>query len=562
MENYVVTPSSEVTFYKNPCELTKSHQLTFSSINTQKAYFNSLDKLVLEDFTYQRREAIIRVPYSLDLMEQYNYVSYCNEEYNDRLFYAYITDMNYINDSLTAVYIELDVYQTYQFDFQLKKSFVERMHVGNDRVGLWTAGEEFETGELNDIDITHIGFASEPTTTMVQGRNAVCIVCSEDIMNWSGVLITNGIATGLTFYYMSIAYIDNFKAAITAKGKTDQIITNMYMIPYKMFNAMITRGYLSQHTYHSGQSDEVKAYVPNVEWQGEVLFSSHYLDKKTTGQFKRVTESTGYTPHNNKLYGYPFNYAVLSNNVGGSIDFKYELMNGSTNIQVSGVPTEGCSIKAYALNYNSVSEEHNYNYALDCMKYPVCAWTNDSYTNWLTQNAVNMEWREKSSWLGFAGNTLGSVASAFSNPVGALGSVINGGVDVYKTAVETTLENRMAKTIANGVNGSNNATINYSNDHIYTIYYKRIDGEHAQMIDSYFDKYGYRIGKMWIPETNTRPNWNYVKTIECVIDDTGTDPIPEYYKNRIKELFNNGITLWHNANNFLNYNANNLAPTR
>ena len=55
--------------------------------------------------------------------------------------------MEYVNDNMTDVYIKLDVFQTYQFDFQYKKCFVEREHVNDDTVGLHTVPENLETGE-------------------------------------------------------------------------------------------------------------------------------------------------------------------------------------------------------------------------------------------------------------------------------------------------------------------------------------------------------------------------------------------------------------------------------
>ena len=55
--------------------------------------------------------------------------------------------MKYVNDEMTDIYINLDVFQTYQFDFIYKKSFVEREHVNNDSVGLHTVPEGLETGE-------------------------------------------------------------------------------------------------------------------------------------------------------------------------------------------------------------------------------------------------------------------------------------------------------------------------------------------------------------------------------------------------------------------------------
>ena len=51
---------------------------------------------------------------------------YQNENYSNKWFYAFITNMTYVNDGLTYVQIATDVYQTWQFDITFKKCFVER----------------------------------------------------------------------------------------------------------------------------------------------------------------------------------------------------------------------------------------------------------------------------------------------------------------------------------------------------------------------------------------------------------------------------------------------------
>lgn len=46
-------------------DLTPSNQLTFSDINAQTTFFQGLTGLVLEDFSYQRKDKVIRYPRSI-----------------------------------------------------------------------------------------------------------------------------------------------------------------------------------------------------------------------------------------------------------------------------------------------------------------------------------------------------------------------------------------------------------------------------------------------------------------------------------------------------------------
>lgn len=56
----VITPDTYVKLIHT--ELTNEHQLTFANRSAQTNYFLSLNGLVLEDFTYQRKDNVIRYP--------------------------------------------------------------------------------------------------------------------------------------------------------------------------------------------------------------------------------------------------------------------------------------------------------------------------------------------------------------------------------------------------------------------------------------------------------------------------------------------------------------------
>ena len=66
--------------------------------------------------------------------------------------------------------------------------------------------------------------------------------------------------------------------------------------------------------------------------------------------------------------------------------------------------------------------------------------------------------------------------------------------------------------------------------------------------------YGYKVNELKEPDILSRPNWNYLKTINC--NFTGVD-IPEKDMETIKSIFDNGVTLWHHANTMYNYDADN-----
>lgn len=122
----VITPQSDIILLKVPLTLDNKNQITFANSQTQFQYFNSLPQLELEDATYVRKDNIICWGGQIDDIINYNYVMYRNEAYTNKWFYAFITNMTYVNDGRTDISIETDVFQTWQFDLIYKQSFVER----------------------------------------------------------------------------------------------------------------------------------------------------------------------------------------------------------------------------------------------------------------------------------------------------------------------------------------------------------------------------------------------------------------------------------------------------
>jgi hypothetical protein len=77
--------------------------------------------------------------------------------------------------------------------------------------------------------------------------------------------------------------------------------------------------------------------------------------------------------------------------------------------------------------------------------------------------------------------------------------------------------------------------------------------EYAIKIDRIFDSIGYKTNEMKIPNITGRRNWNYVETQSVAI----LGSIPQNDLQRIKDMFNSGITFWHNPTTFLDYSQNN-----
>lgn len=141
------TPGSVVHFLNVPLENNYKNQIYFADRSAQTTFMMTKRKHTFNDLTYVRKDNIIRVPVHIDDLYDCNYVMYKNSKYNDRWFYAFITDMTYINDGRTDVTIETDCWQTWFDKITIKDSFVEREHVEDDTVGKHIVGENLQLGD-------------------------------------------------------------------------------------------------------------------------------------------------------------------------------------------------------------------------------------------------------------------------------------------------------------------------------------------------------------------------------------------------------------------------------
>ena len=101
----------------------------------------------------------------------------------------------------------------------------------------------------------------------------------------------------------------------------------------------------------------------------------------------------------------------------------------------------------------------------------------------------------------------------------------------------------------------NDAIFNLENsDNKIDIIEMGIKDEYKIRIQNFFAKYGYKVNRYGIPNYKTRKDFNFVKTADCKIK---SQTIPREDMLEIENIFNSGITFWHNTNNLLNYDVDN-----
>lgn len=209
---------------------------------------------------------------------------------------------------------------------------------------------------------------------------------------------------------------------------------------------------------------------------------------------------------------------------------------------MGGAIGQGCNIKLCPVDYKNHTGEV-FNYGITGAKYPICGWACDYYTNWCTQNAVNIPLQYASA----AVNTM----STIQNIAEGKG---NTGIPLLSTAFNIMAQRYEAKLHPDQARGNTNASDLLPGwQRYYTLDKVSIKAEYARCIDEYFSSFGYKTNRVKLPNITGRRNWNFVKTVGCYIEAD----IPQEDLQEIKSLFDKGITFWHNPSTFMDYSQTN-----
>lgn len=186
--------------------------------------------------------------------------------------------------------------------------------------------------------------------------------------------------------------------------------------------------------------------------------------------------------------------------------------------------------------YRYNGEERNDEEGLNLGKFPVLNWTSDVYTNWLTQNGVNIAVSLGTSALQVAGG-IGLAATGGGALAG--GGMVASGLGGVAGSLGEIYSHSLQPPQAQG-NLNCGDVITATGDNDFHFYDMTIKEEFARIIDDYFDMFGYKVNRVKVPFVEHRPYYWYTKTIDVNIDGA----IPGTDMQKIKDCYNRGITFW------------------
>lgn len=579
-----VEPQGIIKLCKTPLEEDQQNQINFANQESQLSYFNGTVQRTLENYTYVRENSAICVEIPYDEAINYNYLFYRNTGFTNKYWFCFITKVEYVNQNTSNIYIKTDVWQTFHLSLNYTQCFVEREHVANDTRGLHTIPEGLETGEpvVN-------GDVEDFTTFSNNMNDYVCVigVTAEP----AGATVTpntlpssifNGIEGG---YYLIGCEVSSNSASGKCKNIIDfyskcgnvDAVQFVFLAPKMIFGmGIFTDVDTKWETVNWSKTDGGETFgVNNVYYfrtqHRAILHHESYATLMAQKSFTSVGNLRGYTPKNNKMFCYPYNYLNITNNAGSIVTYRWEdFTNNTASFDELGVVTPGCSIRLEPRNYKGIvnDSENALDFGLSGNKYPICSFQSDIYTNWLTQNSLNLQFLGEQFGLDLPNASIGktdmAIASALQGGVVGLMEGYTVPTQLFDTGMEifnaVQQKYKMSLTPPQAKGNNNVSDVTYSAHRAdFTAVPMSIKAEYAKICDDYMSMYGYLVNTLKVPEINSRPNWNYVRTIGC--NFTG-DSIPQEALTEIRGFFDRGITIWHNSSTFGDYSQNNYASVR
>lgn len=521
----LIQPDTYIRLIKNcPLDKTYDHTIYFANEEKQIQYFkNTLQGIPFSKQSYQRYDkGVLHIQSKAEDLYDCNYLMFQNTAFGNKYFYAFITSIEYVNNVSSRVTYEIDVMQTWFFDYNLCECFIEREHSSTDEMFANLVPENLDLGD---------DYINNKTDVFDMNNMAVCILASIDTNKYqpSGRTVNN-IYTPL-----------NIIAGVPSNDPASvDVLVNEYIA--------------------EGQEDRIVAIYQYPEFLGDASTSTAVTSAKNITP--NLTTIDGYTPKNKKLFTHPYNFLLVSNNAGNTAEFKWENWKDSTkrgNFKVTGVFVSTPSVMCYPISYRGITED--YDSGLTLNSFPQCPWVGDAFKAWWAQNKASVATSVGSSVLA-AGLAVGAFAlnpalgaategAQFMAGVGALGAVAGAERNVASTLAKVKdLKNTPPQVHGQAQTDSLNAGMGRVE---YSFYSMSIKSQFAKIIDDYFDRYGYATHLNKIPNRNVRPHWTFTKTKGCTI--TGSIPADDAVA--ITKIYDNGITFWKSGSEVGDYSLDN-----
>lgn len=522
MERIKTLPDSEIWCFRDVnIDVNYDNTYYFTDETSQINYFQNLDTLIYHSpsLHYIRQNTYVDVNAPIDDLFQCNYIIYNNWSFERTYIYNFVTNVEYVNNNVTRLYIQMDVIQTYLTKWTLGDCFVKRQHVTNDVRGQNVEPEPVNIGKYVYTPITTLYQKTTGKIGTIPNSFVVAATFNDDFVDAQSGL-SGGFLSGLYFnvfdnWLGATSFIHN---AVT-HGKSNGIV-NVFMVP----------------KYMADKYNNTSPYTDNISFP-----KSHTLGT--------------YTPQNNKLLTYPYSMLDVVSAEGTHVTYRWEdfLNNdGYCWFAVRGALTSNPSIGVFPLQYQTFNRDTpRYTQGVMITNFAQCGYNTDTYAAYVAMNTSTLDVTEKqlATNVGYA---------SVNSIIGSIGDVIKldfGGVVNNVKSVTDTYGN-IEKYNANLIDMDRQASVSYGvsqgnavqaagdlDIYFHDIY---ITHRRAEKIDSFFNQYGYAINAVQTPNLCARQRFTFIQCENLEIKCSAQANIIQ----QIVTIFAKGITFWNDKNSF------------
>lgn len=539
-----------------PLDASYRHSIYFASAGAQQGYFAGqvVSGLSWADCMYHRENAAIRVNAPIEDCEGVNYAMFQNTAYGSKWFYAFVTEHNYINANCTELKIELDVLQTWFFDYQILPGFIERCHSLTDAIGDNIVAENLSIGEyvLNQTDSTNDSIFSYWSVIAYTTFDFSTLQPAAGQLDQGTSIYSALKRTEIGRYHITRTGTD-FTASwdINPEATIRDLVTNHADLIEGVVAIVIAPTYFETHA--NGY-----AIVYNKPVAGTTGLGANYKPK--------------YIPRNNKLYTAPFTVMMMTDGGAETKLYAFEdFYNTSTctfRLYTDRAPEQTVMIIPEGYkgsnptpgNINSLNSTE----MLLMTGFPQVAWVSDAFKTYLAQNKANIG---LSAALGIGKTVAGVVVAgagiaAAPETVGLSAIGITSGLSMAASGVSD-ITNLLADLNDKSKQAprSHGQLTGYSlmaiNEKAFRAYILTPKAEYARIIDNYFDMFGYAQNKIGRVVINARPHWTYTKTRGAVASPAAGSGCPARDLVQIQSIYDRGVTFWKNASEVGDYSLDN-----
>lgn len=567
----------------------------FDTKAQQTAYFlNRACPKSMQQVTFQRFEdkTYIAVSAPIDDLRTVNYLMFQNAKTYDKWFYAFVTKLEYKNSGTTYVHFQLDVLQTWRFDYGFKPSFVLREHTP-----LWyadgtpvrnTVPEQLNYGEAYDVVWRH---KYQP----YNGLKFLVIIANSSLHldtisgHEEGKIYAHSIGVPQPLSYYIVPFHTNGKEvrdlysnyivstphqvmqSLYTSDQSVNRIVSAYVTDFTGLGVTITQG-----TVEGVEHDKISFIATNQV----VSFESWTDNQQVSVNFYYVQEAEKFYPVKNqilpdkydvldtvgesKLLMYPYTVGLLTDYKGNQFEFKLEDINNNylTILMRGAIGTSNKTSFALADYNNTDMLGDEAEQALQPTAMDHALIDNDPHDIAVVSDylAAYMQGHKNSlaanrnaiisrGILDTMSNVAG-LAGSIASPLGTASGQANGAVNVVSGAANAVLQLQQQQAQLKDVSNippsiakmGGNIAFDYGNEYDgYHIVLKQIKPEYQKKLSDFWHAYGYKVNELKVPNFHTRLSWNYVQTLNCrILADLNNEDLAE-----LKAIFDNGITLWH-----------------